>query len=280
MSLLLRKPKTGTGFTGFREQYGRHNMTGSHTPAAKKNHSGFTLVEMAMVLLIITVLLAGLVPTISSQMEQQRTNETRKQMNEIREALIGFALRNGRLPCAARAATPSGQSYSGLYAGNEYPDCNSSTQADKAYGVVPWITLGTSETDGWGNRFTYRVSSDFADAIAGATYGGCTPSPAPAQASFALCSAGNPDIKSSSGGTAVANDVPAIIISHGKNGAGAYTPKGTQLPAGSADEQENTDHSSDWEYVSRIPTSDFDDLVDWVTANILASRMVTAGKLP
>ncbi|OFZ65776.1 MAG: hypothetical protein A2V79_04575 [Betaproteobacteria bacterium RBG_16_56_24] len=242
---------------------------------------GFTLVEMAMVLLIITVLLAGLVPTISSQMDQQRTNETRKKMDEIREALLGFALRNGRLPCAARAATPSGESYSGLYAGNEYPDCNGSTQADKAYGVVPWITLGTSETDGWGNRFTYRVSSDFADAIAGATYGGCTPSPVPTQATFGLCSTGTPDIYSAaSGGTTVANDVPVLIISHGKNGAGAYTRQGTQRPAGSADEQENTDHSSDWNYVSRLPTSDFDDLVEWVTTNTLANRMVAAGKLP
>ena len=123
---------------------------------------GFTLVEIAMVLLIITLLLVGLVPTISSQMEQQRTNETRKQMSEISDALIGFALRNGRLPCAARAATPTGQSFSGVYAGNEYQDCSNAGFAANAYGVVPWVTLGISETDGWGNRFTYRVSSDFA----------------------------------------------------------------------------------------------------------------------
>lgn len=256
-------------------------MTESQGITVKEMNSGFTLVEMAMVLLIITVLLAGLVPTISSQMEQQRTNETRKQMSEIKEALIGFALRNGRLPCAARAATPSGQPYSGLYAGNEYPDCNNASQADKAYGVVPWITLGTSETDGWGNRFTYRVSSDFADAIAGATYGGCTPSPVPAQASFGLCSAGYPDIYSNASKTeTVANDVPVLIISHGKNGAGAYTRQGTQRPVGSnTDELENSNHTNK-DYVSRLPTSDFDDMVEWVTTNTLANRMVAAGKLP
>jgi prepilin-type N-terminal cleavage/methylation domain-containing protein len=256
-------------------------MTGSQGASVKEMNSGFTLVEMAMVLLIITLLLAGLVPTISSQMDQQRTNETRKKMSEIKEALIGFALRNGRLPCAARAATPTGQSYSGVYAGNEETYCQNAGYAANAYGVVPWVTLGTSETDGWGNRFTYRVSSDFADAIAGATYGGCTPSPLPTQASFGLCSVGDPDIYSSATWvTTVANKVPAIIISHGKNGAGARTPQGTQRPAGSTDEQENTDHSSDWKYVSRIPTSDFDDLVEWVTTNTLANRMVTAGKLP
>lgn len=247
----------------------------------KIQQHGFTLVEIAMVLLIVTLLLTGLVPTITSQMDQQRTNDTRKQMSEIKEALIGFALINGRLPCAARGATPTGQSYSGIYAGNEYTNCSNAGYAANAYGVVPWVTLGTSETDAWGNRFTYRVSSDFADAIASATYGGCTPSPLPTQASFGLCSAGDPDIYSAaSGGTIVANNVPAIIISHGKNGAGAWTPQGTQLPAGSADEQENTDHGSDWKYVSHIPASDFDDLVDWITPSILANRMVAAGKLP
>jgi prepilin-type N-terminal cleavage/methylation domain-containing protein len=237
--------------------------------------SGFTLVEMAMVLLIVTLLLAGLVPTISSQMEQQRTNETRKKMSEIREALIGYALRKGQLPCSADPTKIPGQSGWGT----ERSPCTAATR----YGVVPWVTLGTSETDGWGNRFTYHVDYTFADAL-GTTYTtGCisTP-PAPTQASFALCTTGEVEIYSdASFGTLVANNIPAIIISHGKNGAGAWTPQGIQRPAGSTDEQENTEYvSTDKYYVSRTPTSSFDDLVEWVTPNILANRMVTAGKLP
>lgn len=234
-----------------------------------KGDHGFTLVEMAMVLLIITVLLAGLVPAVSSQMDQQRTNETRKTMSEIKEALIGYAMRNGRLPCSADPTKILGQSGWGT----ERSPCTAST----SYGVVPWVTLGTSETDGWGNRFTYRVTLTFADTTDG-TGASC---PITTGTSFQLCSVGDPDIYSdASETTTVANDIPAIIISHGKNGAGAYTPQGTQRPAGSTDEQENTDHSSDWKYVSHIQTSNFDDLVEWVTPNILANRMVTAGKLP
>lgn len=38
--------------------------------------AGFSLVEMAIVLVIVGVLLAGLLPSISSQIEQQRRNET------------------------------------------------------------------------------------------------------------------------------------------------------------------------------------------------------------
>lgn len=233
---------------------------------------GFTLVEMAMVLLIITLLLAGLAPTISSQMEQQRTNETRKKMSEIKEALIGYAMRNGRLPCSADPTKILGQSGWGT---ERPPPCTAATR----YGVVPWVTLGTSETDGWGNRFTYHVDYNFADAI-GTTTGGCTPTPT--QASFGLCSNGEVEIFSdASFGTLVANNIPAIIISHGKNGAGAWTPQGIQRPVGSTDEQENTEYAStDKYYVSRLPTSSFDDLVEWVTPNILANRMVAAGKLP
>lgn len=243
-------------------------MTESQRPTVKKMNSGFTLVEIAMVLMIVTLLLVGLVPTISSQMEQQRTNETRRQMSEIKEALIGYALINGRLPCSADPTKILGQSGWGTERA-----CNAST----SYGVVPWVTLGTSETDGWGNRFTYRVTLTFADTTDG-TGASCATT---AGISFQLCSVGDPDIYSASTWvTTVANDVPAIIISHGKNGAGAYTPQGTQRPSGSTDEQENTDHNLDWRYVSRIPTSDFDDLVEWVTPNILYNRMVAAGKLP
>ncbi len=230
---------------------------------------GFTLVEMAMVLLIITVLLAGLVPTISSQMEQQHTNETRKKMSEIKEALIGYAMRNGKLPCSADPAKTLGQSGWGT----ERSPCTAATR----YGVVPWVTLGTSETDGWGNRFTYHVTLTFADSTDG-TGASCATTTG---ISFQLCSNGEIVIFSdASETTTVANNIPAIIISHGKNGAGAYTPQGTQRPAGSTDEQENIDYSTDFKYVSRLPTSSFDDLVEWITPNILANRMVAAGKLP
>lgn len=244
-------------------------------PTVKQKDSGFTLVEMAIVLMIVGLLLGGLIPTLSAQMESQRINETRKSLAEIQEALVGFALTNGRLPCPANPAIATGQAGAGT---ERTPPCTGSNSA----GVLPWTTLGVNETDAWGYRYTYHVSSDYADAVGSATYGGCTPSTAPTQASFALCSSGSPDVLSAaSGGTNVATNVPAIIVSHGKNGAGAYNPQGAQLPAGgNADEQENSDGSADNNYVSHTPTPDFDDQVMWLSNNILINRMVAAGKLP
>lgn len=255
-------------------------MTSAH--ATKSLQLGFTLVEMAIVLLIIGLLLGGLLPTFTAQMESQRISKTRKQMDEIQQALIGYTLANGRLPCPANPAIPTGQAGAGLEAKTGSACTNIANNA--AWGVLPWATLGVNETDAWGNRYTYRVRGDFADDIASATYGGCSPAPVPVptQSTFALCSNGNLDILSAaSGGTKLAASVPAVVISHGKNSAGAYTQQGTQLPVGgNADELENSDGGTDNNYVSHTPTPTFDDMVIWVSPNILFNRMVTAGKLP
>jgi prepilin-type N-terminal cleavage/methylation domain-containing protein len=235
---------------------------------------GFTLVEIAMVLMIIGLLLGGMLVPLSAQMEQQKNSTTEKLLAEAREALIGYALANGQLPCPADPTIATGQANAGIA---RTPPCTNGNST----GVLPWATLGLGEADAWGNRFTYRVSADFADAIGSATWGGCTPTPTPAQASFALCSAGTLDVLAAAGGTNVALDVPAVIISHGKNGAGAYTQEGTQQPAsGNADELENSDGNADNNYVNHIPTPDYDDLTAWISPNILLNRMVAAGKLP
>src|SRR5512140_1322115 len=80
--------------------------------------SGFTLVAIAVVLLILAVLLGGLLPTLSGQIEQRRISDTRKQLDEIQQAIIGFAISNGRLPCPADGAIPAGQANAGLEAFN------------------------------------------------------------------------------------------------------------------------------------------------------------------
>lgn len=252
-------------------------MTGSQRPAVEKKNCGFTLVEMAIVLMIVGLLLGGMLVPLSAQMEQRNISDTQKALTEIKEAIIGYALANGQLPCPAVPTIATGQANAGIVR----PTC---TTVANSSGVLPWATLGVSETDAWGNRYTYRVTSDFADAINPVAHvdGGCTPNPTPTLATFGLCSAGNLNVLSAApGGVTIAGSVPAVIISHGKNGAGAYTPQGTQLAVGSnADEQENSDGSTDNNYVSHTPAPTFDDLVVWISPNILFNRMVAAGKLP
>lgn len=242
-----------------------------------KNISGFTLVEIAMVLMIIGLLLGGLLPTLSAQMDSQRISKTQKQLNEIKEALTGFAITKGRLPFPACGTIATGQTNAGI---ELTPASAVAITCTTDHAVLPWATLGIDETDAWGRRFTYRVTSDFADDIVSATYG-CSPTTVPTQSSFALCSNGDLTVLSAaSGGTNIATNVPAVIVSHGVNGLGAYQPAGgAKIPGGSADELENADNDNTFVSHDQVQNG-FDDLIVWISPNILANRMVTAGKLP
>ena len=53
-----------------------------------KSPHGFSLIEMAFVLVIVTLLLGGLLVPFSTQVEQKRIAETQKAMEEIKEALL------------------------------------------------------------------------------------------------------------------------------------------------------------------------------------------------
>jgi prepilin-type N-terminal cleavage/methylation domain-containing protein len=235
---------------------------------------GFTLIEMAVVLMIVGLLLGGMLVPLSAQMDQRNISDTQKALSEIKEAIIGYALANGRLPCPATPSTATGVSGAGTSV-----SLNASNVCSIVKGVLPWATLGVNETDAWGNRYTYSVDTNFSDAISKNTFGtGCSPSPAPTNASFALCSSGTLNVLFATGGATIAGNIPVVVVSHGKNAAGAYTPQGTQLTAGTGDELENS--NGDSTFVSHTPTPTFDDLVVWISPNILLNRMVTAGKLP
>lgn len=233
---------------------------------------GFSLVEMAIVLAIVGLLLGGLMPTILTQMESQRINETRKQLNEIQQALIGYAIINGRLPCPADGTLPTIPGVANG-AGEKKSTCITGANG----GVLPWVTLDVNETDAWGRRFTYRVTPNFADAIDG-DGSSCTVTTG---VSFQVCSEGNLDMWSDAAKTtSVASKIPVVVVSHGTDGLGAYTTTGQLIPGAAGDQGENAVDNNNNDFVSHGVTSTFDDLIVWVSPNILINRMVTAGKLP
>lgn len=235
-------------------------------PNSFRSHlaAGFSLIEMAIVLVIFALLAGGMMLSLGTQQDIQRINETRRQLADIREAVLGYAVSNGRLPPPADPTKANSDPTAGTI------------DEGRTTGVIPWITLGLPETDPWGQRFTYRVRPEFSDSIGLNTTPPCVLAPAPTQSSFALCSKGN--ISVTDGALVIASELPSIVISHGKNGLGGYRANGTQVGGALGDELENAD--ADGNFVSRTHSADFDDEVTWIPLYNLMSRMIAAGRLP
>jgi prepilin-type N-terminal cleavage/methylation domain-containing protein len=232
---------------------------------ASRRQGGFTLVEIAIVLLIVGLMIGGLIAPLSSQLEQRRVTDTRRAMDEAREALYGFALRNGYLPCPAISAT------NGL-------EDRSNTGCNKRYGFLPWATLGIGRLDGWNRLIGYSVTPAFANAG--------TPFTLRTERDITIATRGRNGQLTAA--TAV-NDIPAALISFGHNGYGATSDQNTVVAdagAGNLDEKTNLQSSGtaliarDASDDVRSPGGAFDDMVIWISPNILYSRMVGAQRLP
>lgn len=240
------------------------NAKNSHSFITLRSALGFSLVEMAIVLIVFSLLAGGMMLSIGTQQDMQRTSEVRRQLADIREAILGYTIANGRLPPPADPTKPNNDPVAGLI------------DEGRTTGVIPWATLGLAETDPWGQRFTYRVRIEFADAIALNTTPPCLLAPGPTQSSFALCSTGN--ITVTDGAVNIATNIPAIVISHGKNGLGGYRTDGTKVAGAAGDELENA--NGDDKFVSRSQSDNYDDEVTWIPLFNLMSRMVATGRLP
>lgn len=218
--------------------------------------SGFSLAELAIVLVIVGMLLAALMAPLGAQREQRNIIDTKRQLDDIREALLGYLAAQGRLPCPATATLAD----SNAAAGQEVAPCSAGA-TPYVSGVLPWKTLGLKESDAWARRYGYTVTKAFANP-------GVT-----------LTSAGVISVLDNAGGNTISNAAAAIVVSHGANGAGAYLGDGSQLPA-SADASEVENANADNVFVSKNGTDTYDDLMMWLSPNILFNRLVAAGRLP
>lgn len=245
-----------------------------HSPPLPR---GFTLAELAVVLVIVAFLIGGLAIPLSGQLELRSRQETRATLDTAREALLGFAAVHGRLPCPASAASN----------GVESPDGGGAC-TNPYDGFLPAATLGVGPVDGagfaldgWGNRLRYAVAT--AQSGAFTTSGGiqanwpdvfaqsgklrlCSTGPASGSGAAANCSADS---------TALARDAVAVVLSLGRDA----TANGT-------DQAENQDSPGNPVFVSHDPApvgssgGEFDDLVLWISPGVLSSRLLAAGRLP
>lgn len=268
----------------------------SRIQARRSRQAGFSLIELAVVLVIIGLLIGGGIAALDVTAQQSRRSEQQRQMVEVREALYGFAMSEGRLPCPVDLdPDPPDPGYppDGLE-DPEDPDAGTDCSAEE--GALPWRQLGVGRRDAWGNPLLYRVTQDFADGPQD-NDGNASDS----GSSFALSSSesdgeGNLTVEDGAGGT-ITDSTPAVVVSFGPQGDQVWTDGGFVCPgSGGADANgfsddetencnwinDNTDHT----YVAadfRTPDAAagrFDDMIIWLPTPILKTKMVDVGRLP
>lgn len=229
-----------------------------------KSAAGFSLIEMAVTVFIIALLLGSLLVPLGTQVEQRKISDTRKSLEEIREALLGFAIINLRLPCPDTDTDPVAPGY-----GLEEASCSADPTAE---GFLPWKTLGVADLDAWGLKRTttasprigdwrYRVDRNFSVTFTLVT--ACSPS----DQLRVQDSSGNALHSTATCATVPAPERPiAIIYSAGPN----TTPDG----------QNASFEGTNGIYQTDIQTQTFDDILIWISRPMLFNRMVAAGRLP
>lgn len=229
--------------------------------SSRRRLHGFTLVELAIVLIILALLSGGLMMTLSSQLDQRYYSDTQQRLQDIRDALLGYAASHLALDGKPYLPCPDTDGD-----GFENRTGNVCTSPE---GFLPWNNLGVGNQDAWNNRFRYHVTPSFARNDIG----------------FTLSTTGTLRVCEQAACTSkLATQLPAVVVSHGKNGFGATTSGNLANPApASADELENAD-VNDSDFVSHTFSppgpNEFDDLIIWISPNILYSRLISAGRLP
>ena len=264
---------------------------------------------MAVVLVIVGLLLVGLLLPLGAQMEQRNVSATQGQLEAAREALIGFAIANGRMPCPARSSSAGAEvrvadddavvaNRGKCQDAGGIEDYYGGTLSDGSVGgLLPAVTIGLQPVDSagfaldaWGNRIRYAV----AKTVSGTGCAGtlphfvhaanlkangltCLPSDLIICSAAQAVAAGN----ACSAGTAVTNKevVAVIVFSTGKNGA--LGPQGSNEA-----ENVNGQGTVNRVFVSKTPDpagatgGEFDDLLVWIPAGVLYGKLISAGVLP
>ncbi len=258
---------------------------------------GFTLIEIAIVLLVVTVILGYTMAMVPVQQELRQYKQAEKEMDWIIESLYAFAQANNHLPCPAWNGSDGFEcrDVDGTPGNCDGGDPNADA-CDVWFGFVPGKTLGIDGRyssaglllDPWGQPYRYQVTDDdnggaiLEDFI---LVGGMQDvGMASLDPDLTVC---NTDPSTGSQGTdtgcsgaaqEIIDESPAVVLSTGQDRLG-------DVAANSWVQRENLDNGSSDRVFVKTTMNDtsankFDDIVKWIAPNVLYSKMIEAGHLP
>ena len=257
--------------------------------------SGFTLIEIAVVLVIVGILIGSFIGTFADRIETTRRDNTKKQIEEINLAILGFAGARGRLPCPATTTS----------AGQEQPPGGGACAVQ--HGFVPVALMGLSGAvnrdglliDSWGNPIRYSVTASDANAFTTSAAGGIQDTGmAVLTPDLVICSGDSTSGTDCAGGPSkLAGNAAYVVLSLGKDGNEFVTnltpntdqgenASETTVVANAAGENIAYTVANNRVFVSKSysdiasTSGRFDDIIIWGSPYILYSWMIEAGQLP
>jgi prepilin-type N-terminal cleavage/methylation domain-containing protein len=268
---------------------------------ARKHLQGFTLIEVAMVLVIVGLMMGGIMGALGPQLDNKKVRDTQERIKQASEAIMAFAIANRRLPCPASATSNGDEVFTGVVGA-----CSNFND-----GFVPARTLGLGERglngvmqDGWGFGIRYAVTQVTYTGLGNAPVSincsaGCYPFTQPDGVKNAYFLNGAPGVQplvanllqvcaSSTGATAttaVTCGAPADLVVRPALIVWSTARNGGQLGGGSgADEAVNLNGNSVFVTHSRAETGAtngaFDDILQWQTVASVFQDMIKMGILP
>lgn len=253
-------------------------IDGNNKMSVKKIVKGFTLLEMAVVIAIMGIVMAGFVLPMLGQikirsqlLELQKYKETKHTLEEIKAALLGYVAITGMFPCPDTQNTDSTDP---LKKYNPDGKQDSGCDANAVEGYIPWQTLGLVKgNDIWGNTIRYIVNKNYAKVISQTNSDAASPF-------FEI-----KDEKQTTKLSVSSNGaIIAIIFSCGKNakpdlGNNRDAKTDCKNPVSNLTTsdfyiQDTRNYSTELE---NIPT-DFDDVLTWISKYQIINALNNAGK--
>jgi prepilin-type N-terminal cleavage/methylation domain-containing protein len=260
---------------------------------------GFSLIEIAIGLMIIGLIAASMIASVTQQNEQRRIAETKMSLNLARDAVMAFVTGQGRLPCPATAVS-NGQE---AIASNVGGVVTCMLEA----GFLPAVTLGLPGIDPQG-----FLNNPWADGTNGAgTFPrafryAVTNLTAPVANAFTSPGLGAPgsasrrsDVQTAlAAGAGLFVCASATALNVGANRCGSVAnllsnnaaviiwtlaANGNDTTSFSVDEQQNANLMVARVLISRgyAPNGavggQFDDLVTWIPGALIMDRLLTSG---
>lgn len=183
-------------------------------------HAAFTLVEISVALVVLSIILTGLLPFVTESQRSNNQRDTIERLDKAEDALLAYAIKEGHFPCPAHGATTVHSSNFGVAGGGTDADADcmdaavhSTWQTSSgdlvAFGSLPSRTLGLPDEfafDGWKRRINYMISLDSID-----------------DGSLAAMDAGVIEV-----GPSRTTEAVYAIWSSGPNGHGGFMPSGAR----------------------------------------------------